>query len=220
MTRQSFNPSRLEKLKEKRKACNISQNKTLEPYKHGAMVIKHNGGCAINKGGSAIIGYGFNNYMKNGSMHAEESAFRNAINYLRKNKSRNLKTYKARMKVDLIVLRTTGSNSRPCYNCITDQIVNNKYFNIRKIIYSDNDEVGGYVQTNKSKLFETRETHYSGFNATRLNIETNTNTKNIESNCCNTECNHHHEGYDEDNEDNEEDKAKEALLYFIVKYKV
>ena len=216
MTRQSFNPSRLEKLKENRKACNLKKNKTLEPYKHSAMVVKRKGGGAV-KGGGAIIGYGSNNYMKIGSMHAEESAFKNATNYLRKNKSRNLKTYKARMKVDLIVLRTTGGNSRPCYHCITEQIVDNKYFNVRKVIYSNNEEEGGYVHTNKSKLYETREEHYSGYNANRLNIESKPNTETIESNCCDMEHNHNHELCDEEGDG--EDDDKEALLYFLIEGK-
>lgn len=200
MTRQSYTTGRLDKLKENRKACNIKQNKTLEPYKHGALIVSR-------KGGGAIIGYGNNKYCKVGSLHAEVSAFASAINYLRTHKSRNLNSYKARMQVDLIVLRTTGGNSRPCYHCITDHIANNPYFNVRKVLYSDLDADGGYVQTNKNSLFETRESHYSGFNAHRLNID-NVIDGNEDSKCCchNGDCDDEMCG-----DENEEDDAKDAL---------
>lgn len=200
MTRQSYTPARLDKLKENRKACNINQNKTLEPYKHGALIVSR-------KGGGAIIGYGNNKYCKVGSLHAEASAFANAINYLRVHKSRNLNSYKARMQVDLIVLRTTGGNSRPCYHCITEHIANNQYFNVRKVLYSDLDAEGGYVQTNKNSLFETRESHYSGFNAQRLNINTTLDGTEDDKCCC----------HDDDCDDemcgdvNDDEDAKEAL---------
>lgn len=201
MTRQSYTPARLDKLKENRQACNIPKNKSLEPYKHAALIVSR-------KGGGAIIGYGNNKYSAIGSIHAEANAFENATNYLRTHKTRNLNTYKARMQVDLIVMRTTGGNSRPCFHCITEQIVNNPYFNVRSILYSDVNAEGGYVKTNKSTLFEEREAHYSGFNAQRLNIDTMV-TKNSTDGTCGC-----HGGDCDDemcDDDNESESAKEAL---------
>lgn len=236
MTRQSYNPSKLDTLKVKRSAYTVKQNNSIEPYKHAALVISR-------KGDGAIIGYGTNNYKRYGSEHAEECAFKRATRYLKINKSRNLNNYKSRMKVDLIVIRTTGNNSKPCYNCITDHIVNNKYFNIKKIMYSDNDVNGGYIYTNKNKLFDTREEHYSGFNATRLginkkinNLEShinidnidnisknisinndlipNTNHNNIEtiSNCCNC-CNNNNNTEICNEEEGEDEDGKEKPLH-------
>jgi hypothetical protein len=182
MTRKSYNPSLLDGLKASRRACTVQQNRRLEPYKHGAMVISR-------KGKGAVIGYGdncFNAIPCIGSIHAEADALKNALTYLKKRRNVNITNTKRRLAVDVVVLRTTGGNSKPCYHCITEQLVDNRHFNIRKVIYSDCDVEGGYVETNCNKLYENRESHYSGFH-TMQNPALDT------TNCCDNTHNHDHE---------------------------
>lgn len=176
MTRKSFTPKLVEKLKTNRSAFTINKNKFIEPYKHCALVVSR-------KGGGAIIGIGTNNYRNddNGSIHAEDDAFTNAKHYFRTKKSKNLNSMKRKIKVDLIVVRTTGSNSKPCYHCITDHMINNAHFNVRKVIYSDSDVEGGYITTNKNKLMND-DIHVSGFNVKKTNY-------NIPLNSDKNECN-------------------------------
>jgi hypothetical protein len=173
MTRKSYNPSLLDGLKNSRSACTIKQNRKLEPYKHGAMVISR-------KGKGAVISYGDNNFNAVkciGSTHAEADALNNALIHLKKRRNVNITNTRRRLAVDVVVLRTTGGNSKPCYHCITEQLVDNRYFNVRKVIYSDLDVNGGYVETNCNKLYETRESHYSGFHS-------NNNQGRLENECC------------------------------------
>lgn len=204
MTRKSYTPSLLEELKISRKACTIKQNKKQEPFKHGAMVISR-------KGKGAVIGYGdncFNAIPCIGSIHAEADALKNALSYLKNRRNVNVTNTKRRLAVDVVVLRTTGSNSKPCYHCITEQLVDNRHFNIRKVIYSDGDVDGGYVETNCNKLYENRESHYSGFHTMQNASLSSTNS------CNNTQ---EHECGDEfcgvlDEVENDDDESE--LLYF------
>ena len=182
MTRQSYTPNKLDTLKSKRNAYTIKENRNSEPYKHGALVVSR-------KGGGAIIGYGANTFNNEyGSRHAEDMAFENARRFVSKNKGQNLSNRRHRMKVDIVVLRTTGGNSRPCYHCITEQLVDNRHFNVRKVIYSDCDVDGGYVETNCNKLYENRESHYSGFHTMQNPALDTTNccthTYDHEDGCC------------------------------------
>jgi cytidine deaminase len=190
MTRRSFNNSTLENLKTKRKNYTIAKNNYVEPFKHGAVIISR-------KGKGAVISYGANTYNINyGSKHAEEMAFTNAKRFLQSRKSKNLSNMKRRIKVDIVVLRTTGNNSRPCNHCITTQLSNNRLFNVRKVIYSDGDVEGGYITTSTNKLYENKNAHYSGFYAKLNNI----------SNCCNN-----NNGFDDEMDEENNDDEDEGL---------
>ena len=199
MTRQSYRPPLLDGLKMKRAQHTVSVNRRQEPFKHGAMVITR-------KGGGAVIGYGANTYNNEfGSIHAEESAFKSARQYLQKKRGVNMSNTKRRLAVDIVVLRTTGNNSKPCYHCITEQLVSNRYFNVRKVIYSDGDETGGYVVTNCNKLYETRDSHISGFHARVQGMRP-------ENTCCEGNENHNHDGCCGELDEVENDDDDEELL--------
>jgi pyrimidine deaminase RibD-like protein len=201
MTRKSYNPSLLEKFKKNRKNYTLKQNKTIEPFMHGSLIVSR-------KGDGAIIGYGANTYNREfGSIHAEENALNKAKLFIQRNKCKNTNNMKRRIKVDMIVLRTTGGISKPCFHCITNHIVNNRIFNIRKVIYSDLDADGGYVVTNCNRLFNNRDEHISGFHIRNTNnlINNNNNNNNVNQNTCieenNDLCNCELLNCDEDDED-------------------
>ena len=213
MPRKSYNPSLLEGLKKKRSECTVQINKKSEPYKHCAMVVSR-------KGKGSVIGYGVNTFNNEfGSIHAEASAIKKARFYLQKNKGVNLKTTTRRYSVDVIVMRSTGANSRPCYHCITEQLVDNRHFNVRKVIYSDSDEVGGYVTTNCNKLYKNRENHFSGFHTRNAN-STSTHTNCDDTNCDNAHYEHNHEHdcceLDEDTNEDDDEALKRLITCTVV----
>jgi len=202
MTRQSYRPSLLEKLKTNRKNYTIQKNKSAEPYKHGALVVRR-------KGGGSVIGYGSNDLNGvYGSTHAEANAFKNAASYIKHHMGKNLTSIGQRMKVDLIVLRTTGGNSRPCYHCITEQITNNPVFNVRKVIYSDLNSEGGYTVTNSNNLFDVREEHYSAFYIKNGSVNT-TNCLNHDEHDC--EC----DELDDEGEDDEDTELQSFMYRYL-----
>lgn len=108
---------------------------------------------------------GYNNVRPNrfSTIHAEHNAIDKAIgNFYRKYGRSSLQ--KGTPKVDLVVMRDNGNNSRSCYNCITDVINGNQYFNINRIWYSHDQAVGGLVETTPHELFQGRYEHVSRFN--------------------------------------------------------
>lgn len=192
MTRISFNNySNLNKFINKRKEYTITKNNSSEPFKHCSLGILPSG---------AIIGYGGNRATQFGSHHSEEVCLKSATRYIRKNKSKNINSYKRRIRLVLVVIRTNGGNSKPCYHCITEQIANHPVFNIRKVIYSDNNATDGYVNTNTNKLYENKEEHYSGFHMMQMSNK----NANINNNH-----NHEHDDCEEDDcaEEDDEEKA-------------
>jgi cytidine deaminase len=207
MPRKSYNPSSLDVMKKKRAEHTVNTNKRLEPFKHGAMVISR-------KGGGAVIGYGANTYNNEyGSIHAEASAFKNARSYIKKYRGVNLTNTRRRLAVDIVVLRSSGGNSKPCYHCITEQLVSNRYFNVRKVIYSDFDDTGGYTVTNCNKLYDTREEHYSGFHARVRGLAPITN------NCCDGAHHEHEDGCDELGEEANENDDEEIRRLIVSNFK-
>lgn len=211
MTRRTYTPNKLDSFKIKRNEYTIKQNRNIEPYKHVALVISR-------KGGGAIIGYGANTCNNEyGSRHAEDMAFENARRFVSKNKGQNLSNRRHRMKVDIVVLRTTGGNSRPCYHCITEQIMNNNHFNVRKVIYSDNDIDDGYVVTNKSALYEKRSEHFSGFHQ-KVSRDAENIINDLGTNNTNKCCDGHNHEHDEcgDEDVNEEDETDKELRRFCI----
>ena len=200
MTRRSYRPGILDKFKESRKAYTVEKNNRSEPYKHCALVISR-------KGGGAILGYGANYALSGnyGSIHAEADALNNAMSFVSRHRSKNLSNYKRRQKVDVIVMRTTGGNSRPCYHCITEQLVDNPVFNVRKVIYSDNSNDIGYTTTNTNRLYENKEAHFSGFHARQ-------NEENGTAICCGSVGGHEHDHCDDECGDEEDDEDKQLRI--------
>jgi hypothetical protein len=129
--------------------------------------------CAVISSRGNVLGIGNNhciNGLRGATKHAEHHALENATDYVIRKYGRD-RLLKGSLKVDLIVVRDTGSNSRPCNNCITKHIANNPYFNVRHVYYSH--ENSGLIQTNTNKLFEGRHEHYSRFYANINNIAIN-----------------------------------------------
>ena len=77
--------------------------------------------CVILKDG-VPISYGINNYKPNKTIteHAEANAFRKLIKHVDKSAKR--------LKIDILVVRTNGSNSKPCNRCINQMISYNNIF--------------------------------------------------------------------------------------------
>lgn len=116
--------------------------------------------CAVTSPSGSVLGIGYNHCHThtNGTVHAEQHGLLNAMKTVLRKDGRS-RLLKGSIKVDLIVLRDTGSNSRPCNNCITKHIAGNPYFNIRNIYYSHETE--GIIKTNTNDLFTNRHDHYS-----------------------------------------------------------
>lgn len=100
------------------------------------------------------------------SVHAEGKALSNAIIKVRAERGSR---YSRKLKVDIIVARTTGGNSRPCSEC-AGNIYNNPHFTVRRVIYSDpsSDTGDGYSNIRPGSLYENRYQHISKFNLRRM----------------------------------------------------
>jgi hypothetical protein len=126
--------------------------------------------CAVLSPKGNILGVGYNHCYAGTihiTKHAEHHGLENAMQNIIRKEGRD-RLMKGSVCVDLMVLRDTGSNSRPCNNCITNHIAGNKYFNVRNVYYSH--ESSGLVETNTNALFEARHEHYSRFYAESLDI--------------------------------------------------
>jgi tRNA(Arg) A34 adenosine deaminase TadA len=103
--------------------------------------------CAILKDG-VPISYGINNYTPNKPIieHAEAHAFRKLLQHIDKSAKR--------VKIDIFVVRTNGSNSKPCTRCIDLMQSYKNQFNIRNIYYSAKDSINGIRCVKFSKLVD------------------------------------------------------------------
>jgi hypothetical protein len=154
-----YNPNNFLKYLQDKRSCyssQLSRRQNPETFRHICAVISPTG---------AVIGIG-NNHCVGGSgiatKHAEHHAMDGAIRHVIKHKGRG-HLLKAPLKVDVVVLRDTGSNSRPCYHCITDHIAGNPYFNVRHVYYSHETE--GLIRESANGLLDNRDQHVSRFYA-------------------------------------------------------
>lgn len=140
----------------------MSRKNSNDISKHMAAVVSKSG---------EIIAIGYNNVRPNrfSTIHAERDALDKAVStYYRKYGKSSLQ--KSSPKVDLVVMRANGTNSRPCYNCITEVINGNQYFNINRIWYSHENAAGGLIDITPSELFQTRHQHISRYNVRRMGL--------------------------------------------------
>ena len=102
--------------------------------------------AVISPSGS-ILGIGYNHYPNGGyhSVHAEIHSVTNAINNIIRKEGRD-RLSKSPISVNIVVVRTTGGNSRPCHNCI-HQLAENPYINVQKVYYSMSSDMGMAVET-------------------------------------------------------------------------
>ena len=141
----------------------MSRRNNSDMFRHMAAVVSKSG---------EIISIGYNSVRPNSftTIHAERDALDKAIGTFYRKYGRS-SLQKSTPKVDLVVMRDNGYNSRPCYNCITDVINGNQYFNINRIWYSNNQVIGGLVETTPLELFRGRYEHVSRFNARRMGLD-------------------------------------------------
>jgi len=140
----------------------MSRRDNIDMFRHMAAVVSQSG---------EIISIGYNNVRPNrfSTIHAERDALDKAVGTFYRKYGRS-SLQKATPTVDLVVMRDNGYNSRPCYNCITEVLNGNPYFNINSIWYSNNQVDGGLVETTPRELFQGRYEHVSRFNARRMGL--------------------------------------------------
>ena len=137
--RQSFMP-----------ADTCKDNKIFQTFEHFCVIMNLNG---------APLAYGYNTY-SNGDMtthHAEAMAFRK-LNCVRKQKG-----IRGRLSVNILVVRTNGSNSKPCNRCVNYMDGLTGRFNINNIYYTDQQEETGIRCVKFSKLLNEEERHICAY---------------------------------------------------------
>lgn len=152
-----------------------------------------------------VYGWGYNHMDPNSPMtiHAE----RDAINKATRNLLAKGAKLRRRLVADLYVMRDNGMNSKPCYNCITECIYNNPYFNFRHIHYTHEDSPTGFVTMSSNQLYDTRWSYISSANVRRMTqngtlvespYETERQSPTAQRSeycrkCANGDCNRHHQ---------------------------
>jgi cytidine deaminase len=189
--------ARLYEMRQKR-----TKHSTLIPKKHNPETFRI---TALVVGSSGeVYGWGYNHMGPNTPMtiHAERDAINKATRKLLAKGAR----LRRRIIADLYVMRDNGMNSKPCYNCITESIYNNRYFNFRHIHYSHEDSPTGFVTMSSNQLYDTRWSYISSANVRRMTkngtlVEDPTATRSPTTahdreycrKCTNGDCNRHHQ---------------------------
>jgi cytidine deaminase len=151
--------ARLHEMRQKR-----TQHSTRIPKKHNPETFRI---TALVVGSSGeVYGWGYNHMEPNSPMtiHAE----RDAISKATRNLLAKGAKLRRRLVADLYVMRDNGMNSKPCYNCITECIYNNPYFNFRQIHYTHEDSPTGFVTLSSNQLYDTRWSYISSANVRRM----------------------------------------------------
>lgn len=125
--------------------------------------------CIVQTTKGRIIGYGDNHTPVKEflpTIHAEGKALANAAAKIHAERGSG---YTRRLKVDVIVGRTNGGNSRPCSEC-SRNLFTNPHFTVRQVIYTDpdGDRDNGYTTTRTTTLYETRFQHITKHNLRRM----------------------------------------------------
>jgi cytidine deaminase len=121
--------------------------------------------CAILDQSGVPISYGTNvfNIKTPTTEHAEAQALRKLMERL----GRTTK----KIKIDILVIRTNGHNSKPCDRCIRRMEELQARFSIRHVYFTHEDETDGLRCVKFCKLIDDPERHYSSYdrNVRRLN---------------------------------------------------
>lgn len=201
--RMQFNHNVASDLRRRRKEfiAGISRRDNVDTFRHIAILINKNG---------AIISVGHNNVRPNkfSTIHAERDAIEKAIRKYTIKYGRT-RLQKAPPEVELAVMRDNATNSRPCFNCITDVIGKTTAFNITRVSYTheNSNTMDGLIETTPTKLYNSRYEHVSRFNARRMGLDTLDALAGTEDNNCHSHC-HTEEclGLSEDESADEEGK--------------
>jgi cytidine deaminase len=132
--------------------------------------------CAILDINGIPISFGTNvfNIKTPTTEHAEAQALRKLLERL----GRTTK----KLKIDILVVRTNGHNSKPCDRCIKRMEELTNRFVIKNIYFTHEDEPDGIRCVKFCKLIEDPERHYSSYdrNVRRVNMQYITNTTFIQ----------------------------------------
>lgn len=149
-------------IKRRAHSAQLSRTKNTDVFKHMCIITNKKG---------HILSTGFNRInvsLSNYSIHAEHDAVNKAILTTKRMGFKKKKP----LSVNAYVLRDNGMNSKPCFNCITEQLSNNRHFNFRKIYYSNtpnsilnnSDCSIELTKSNVNTLYENRYSHFSKAN--------------------------------------------------------
>lgn len=189
--------ARLYEMRQKR-----TKHSTLIPKKHNPETFRIT--ALVVSASGEVYGWGYNHLEPNSTMtiHAERDAITKATQYLKVKDGKR----RRRLVADLYVMRDNGMNSKPCYNCITECIYNNRDFNFRKIHYTHEDSPTGFVTMSSNQLYDTRWSYISSANVRRMTqngtlVEDPTTTRSPKTTlerkycrkCTNGDCNRHHQ---------------------------
>jgi len=114
--------------------------------------------CILNKAGE-ILSYGYNiyNIKTPTTEHAEAQAFRKLAHKL------GAPTSTKKIKVDVLVVRVNGSNSKPCARCIEKMQEMSSIFSIKNIYYTMKDVQDGLKCEKFSDLLNDPNKHISSY---------------------------------------------------------
>ena len=140
--------------------------------------INSNHMCAVLDQTGVPISYGTNifNIRMPTTEHAEAQALRKLMERLGKTTKK--------IKIDIIVVRTNGQNSKPCDRCIKRMHELSNRFVIRYVYYTHEEEIDGIRCVKFCKLIEDPDRHYSSYDRhlKRRRKPTNTNNDNDNKN--------------------------------------
>jgi cytidine deaminase len=117
--------------------------------------------CAILNTSGVPISYGTNIFNVGSSLteHAEAQALRKLCERMGRPSKK--------IKIDLIVVRTNYSNSKPCNRCINRMIELSDRFNIRNIYYTDKKEPDSLRCVKFSKL-ANEDRHFCSYDRNKV----------------------------------------------------
>ena len=136
---------------------NVSGNTTSEKHRHGSCVFRGSSKKAI------PIAFGYNSYKlgSNGTIHSEVDAL---IKFSNKQKSGK---YSRNGKISILVVRTNGGNSRPCFHCI-EAMSSGLLGDVKNVYYTTEE---GIKKETMSSLKLNCNQHISLSNRTRLSLD-------------------------------------------------
>jgi len=134
--------------------------------------------CAILDQSGAPISYGTNvfNIKTPTTEHAEAQALRKLMERL----GRTTK----KLKIDILVVRTNGHNSKPCDRCIRRMEELQARFTIRHIYFTHEDESDGIRCVKFCKLAQEPERHYSSYDRNLRRLKQNKLSNNNTCKVC------------------------------------
>jgi len=133
---------------EKRERHSPTPNAKYDKYKHMCVIL--------DKGGEALsIGYNICKPNSCQTEHAEEMALRKLFTKYGRPKRR--------FTVNMLVIRTNGSNSKPCINCLRNIEKYNFLINVKYIYYSHEDGLFGIKKEKFSTMLRADDYHISSY---------------------------------------------------------